>query len=80
MGNQEKRETIKEFYSCPKCGTAICGEKKRYFTCPECGRALCQEAKLSSFIDNYCGNCGAKITSARDKALALVGKQAEETD
>ncbi len=66
---------MKEFYACPKCGSAICGEKKRYFVCPECGSALCEEKKLEEFNDNYCGNCGTKLTSAREKALALVGFQ-----
>ncbi len=65
-------ETFKEFYCCPRCGTAICGEKRKYFICPECGKALCLAENLPSFEDNYCGNCGAKITSVRDKALALV--------
>lgn len=69
-----KRETIKEFYCCPTCGRAICGEKRKYFICPECGKALCEESRIVDFDDNYCGNCGAKITSARDEALALVGK------
>lgn len=28
---KEEKELIKEFYACPKCGAAICGEKKKVF-------------------------------------------------
>lgn len=68
------KDLIKEFYACPSCGMAIAGIKRKYFVCPECGRALCEESKLDDFTGNYCGHCGTKITSARDEALALVGK------
>lgn len=68
------KEIMKEFYACPRCGTAICGEKRKYFVCPECGKALCEESKLEDFNDKYCGNCGTKIVSAREKALVLTGK------
>ena len=61
----------KEFYTCPKCGSAICGEKEKYFVCPECGRALCKEVDLEDFEDNYCGNCGKPIASAKKHALAI---------
>ncbi|MFG6329268.1 MAG: hypothetical protein K1W06_07335 [Lachnospiraceae bacterium] len=70
----EENKNIKEFYACPSCGRAICGEKKKFFICPKCGRALCEESKLADFDDNYCGNCGTEITSARNEALALVMK------
>ncbi len=63
---------IKKFYDCPNCGRAISGEKRSYFVCPECGKTLCEESKLADFNDKYCGNCGTKITSARDEVLALV--------
>lgn len=63
---------IKEFYACPGCGRAISEEKRRYFVCPNCGRALCQETQLSEFGDNYCGNCGHELASAKKEALALA--------
>jgi len=66
----KKDGLIKEFFTCPSCGRAICGSKKRYFTCPSCGRALCEENKLDEFDDNYCGNCGAEVASAKEQALA----------
>lgn len=66
-----KVEELKEFYTCPRCGSAICGEKKKYFVCPECGRALCKEEELGDFEDNYCGNCGKSIASAKKRALAI---------
>lgn len=65
---------FKEFYICSNCGRAISGEKKEFFTCPNCGRALCQKEKLKDFNDNYCGNCGYKLASAKREALALVGE------
>jgi len=63
-------EHFKEFYACPSCGRAIAGDKISYFTCPNCGRALCKEERLSDFDDNFCGNCGYEIASAREEALA----------
>ena len=42
---------------------------KEFFTCPSCGKALCEKSKLAGFDDNYCVNCGAEITSARNLAL-----------
>lgn len=66
---------IKEFYSCPSCGRTICGEKERYFTCPVCGRAICKEKDLSKLNDKYCGNCGSRITSAKEEAMALAKKE-----
>lgn len=70
-----KMELIKEFYACPSCGRAIIAEKKKYFICQNCGRALCAEEKLPEFDDNYCGNCGHELTSAKKQALALVEKE-----
>lgn len=63
---------FKNFYTCPQCGTPIAGEKTRYFVCPGCGRALCKEQDLEKYADNFCGNCGIFIGSAREKALALL--------
>lgn len=63
---------FKDFFSCPNCGGAISGEKKRYFTCPSCGNVLCQEKDLSDFIANYCGHCGQELASAKEEALASV--------
>lgn len=76
---KEQKELIKEFYVCPKCGAAICGEKRKYFICPECGRALCEERDMETFSDKYCGNCGTKITNAKETALALVRKKGEKS-
>lgn len=64
---------FKEFYTCPSCGSAISGEKKRYIICPNCGSALCPEEKLPEFDDNYCGNCGYEIASAKKESMALAG-------
>lgn len=61
---------FKEFFSCPNCGSAICGEKKEYFVCPNCGSALCAKEQLPKFDGNYCGHCGSKIVSAKSEALA----------
>ncbi len=63
-----------KFFSCPQCGKALAGEMESYFTCPNCKKALCMERQFKSFNDNYCGNCGHEITSAKEKALALIGK------
>lgn len=63
-----------EFYTCPGCGKAISGEKKEFFVCPSCGRALCQKKDLKQFDNNFCGNCGYELTSAKKEALALVGE------
>lgn len=60
------------FFSCPQCGRAIVGEMRKYFICSRCGRALCGESELESFDENYCGNCGYELTSAKEKALALL--------
>ncbi len=64
--------SVKEFYCCPNCGSAISGEKRKYFICPECGSALCQEKDIPDFKDNYCGHCGAKIASARDNEKKTI--------
>jgi len=66
----EKDGLFKEFVTCPHCGRIICSSKKRYFTCWSCGRALCEEGRLDKFTDNYCGNCGAEVASAKKQALA----------
>ncbi|MCI9537121.1 MAG: hypothetical protein HFG35_02360 [Eubacterium sp.] len=63
---------FKEFYACPSCGRAISGEKQKYFVCPVCGRALCREQDFKDFDDNYCGNCGSELASAKKEALALA--------
>lgn len=63
---------FKDFYTCPRCGTPMAGEKTRYFVCPGCGRALCEEQDLKEYTDNSCGNCGTFIGSTREKALALL--------
>ena len=65
---------FKEFYTCPSCGRAISGEKKEFFVCPNCGRALCQKKDLKQFDDNFCGNCGHELASAKKEALALAGE------
>ncbi len=64
---------FKEFYACPNCGRLISKEKKKYFVCPNCEKALCPEEKLPEFDDNYCGNCGCEIASAKKEAMALAG-------
>ena len=61
---------FKEFFSCPCCGRAIYGEKREYFVCPNCGKALYTKEQLQEFDDNYCGNCGNEIASAKNEALA----------
>lgn len=66
---------FKEFYACPGCGRAISGEKREYFVCSNCGRALCKAEELSKFDDNYCGNCGHEIASAKKEALALAKEE-----
>lgn len=63
---------FKEFYTCPRCGKAISGEKKEFFVCPSCGRALCQKKDLKQFDDKFCGNCGHELASAKKEALALA--------
>lgn len=63
---------FKMLYACPSCGRAIAGEQRSFFVCPKCGRALCRENEIRDFDDNYCGNCGAEITSAKKEALALA--------
>ncbi len=65
---------FREFYTCPNCGTTICGEKKEYFVCPDCGRALCLKEEVKDFDHNYCSNCGCELASAKDEAKALVEK------
>lgn len=66
---------FEEFYTCPRCGTAISGEKKEFFVCPSCGRALCQKKDLKSFAHNYCGNCGQKLDSAKKDALSALAEE-----
>ncbi len=66
---------FKEFYACPRCGTPIAGEKQEYFVCPDCGRALCKKQDFAEFDDNYCGNCGADLASAKQEALALARRE-----
>lgn len=66
---------FKEFFSCPKCGRAICGEKKIYFVCPKCGSALCKKNELKDFKNNYCGNCGHDLASAKKEALTLADEE-----
>lgn len=73
------KNLIKEFYACPNCGMAIAGVKRKYFVCPECGSALCEESKIKDFSNNYCGHCGTKLASAKEKALALAGQINEGT-
>jgi predicted RNA-binding Zn-ribbon protein involved in translation (DUF1610 family) len=63
---------FKEFYVCSKCGGAVCGDKREFFVCPNCGRALCGREEIGGFTDNYCGNCGYELTSAKKESLALV--------
>ncbi len=67
---KERNQFIKEFQTCPRCGRIIGSNKMNYFVCQKCGRALCTESELAQFDDNYCGNCGADITSAKKLALA----------
>lgn len=66
---------FKKFYACPHCGRAICGEKREYFVCPDCGNALCLKEDVENFTDNYCGNCGCKLDSAKKEASALSQKE-----
>ncbi len=66
---KEHKKYFEKYFACPQCGKAICSEKRSYFVCPKCGRALCEENELQDFSDNYCGNCGEEISSAREKAL-----------
>lgn len=71
MGKKRrKRKIFEKYYCCPHCRRAICGEIKKYFVCPECGRALCPEEDIPGFKQNYCGNCGHKLSDAIRKALA----------
>lgn len=42
---------------------------KEFLVCPSCGKALCEKSLFADFDDNYCVNCGAEITSARNLAL-----------
>ena len=69
------RVGFKEFYACPHCGRAICGEKRSYFVCPNCENALCKKEDLKDFTDNYCGNYGFELASAKKEALALVAEE-----
>lgn len=63
---------FKEFYSCPNCGHAICGEKRKYFVCPHCGSEVCKAEDLPELNQNYCGHCGQELASAKKEALALA--------
>lgn len=77
-GEQKKmlsRALFGKFFSCPQCGRAIAGEMETYFTCPRCGKALCKESELENLDYDYCTNCGYEITSAKEKALALVTEE-----
>ncbi len=46
--------------------------ERSYFICPNCENALCKKEDLEDFTDNYCGNCGFKLTSAKEETLALA--------
>ncbi len=48
---------------------------KEFFVCPECGHPLCELSKLKYYTDDYCTDCGTKITSARDEAIVLVKEE-----
>ena len=63
---------FKKFYTCPHCGNAIAGEKRRYFTCPDCGVALCRAKDIKDFKDKYCHDCGCDLSSAKKRAVALL--------
>lgn len=50
---------------------------KKFFVCPNCKSPLYRKSamKLGAFKDcEYCGKCGAKIASAKEKALARIKK------
>lgn len=67
---------IKVFYSCSHWGRLIVNEKKeKYFICPNCENVLCKVDNLRDFNNNYCGNCGYKLASAKNEVLALVKKE-----
>lgn len=63
-------EHFKKFYTCARCGGAICGEKSSFFVCPNCGKALCRQEELPSFNNKYCGNCGSELARAKEEAQA----------
>lgn len=67
--------SFKEFYACPNCGTAISSEKKEFFVCPNCGSALCGKEELKNFRNNYCGNCGHRLASAKEEALLALAEE-----
>lgn len=69
---------FKEFYTCPNCGMAISGEKKEFFVCQNCGSALCRKENLKDFKNNYCGNCGHSLVSAKKDALLALAEETQE--
>lgn len=48
---------------------------KEFFVCPNCGRVLCGKEDIENFTNNYCGNCGYELASAKEEALALAKKE-----
>lgn len=52
---------------------------REFFVCPSCKKALCEKSKIVDFDDNYCVNCGAEITSARNLALEEIISARKQT-
>lgn len=74
---EERKNTggyFKEFLVCPS-GKIISEKKKSAFVCPNCGNPLCLKEELKIFDDDYCTECGHKITSAKEEAMALVNEE-----
>ena len=49
----------------------------KFFICPNCKSPLMRKSALKRgavTANDYCGKCGAKITSAQKKALAKAKK------
>ncbi len=49
-----------------------------FFVCPNCRAPLCRKKAMKEGVvskSKYCGECGAKIASAKKKALAKAGKR-----
>lgn len=48
---------------------------EKFFVCPNCKSPLYRKSAMKHGIlkdDEYCGRCGAKIASAKEKALAKL--------
>ena len=48
---------------------------KEFYACPNCGSALCGKEELKNFRNNYCGNCGHRLASAKEEALLALAEE-----